>query len=90
MLVVKQTQMPLSTEELLKTIESNKSTVMFDYRGHPAEQILRNSTGEQARFKVALEKYAPVPSLLLISLSRGREAGFYKNVLIVLYVQGRA
>ena len=57
---MKQTLMPLTTEELIKTIESNQSTVMFWYRGDVNEDVLRNSSGQLARFGQALEKYPPV------------------------------
>jgi hypothetical protein len=76
MLVIKQPQMPLSTEELLKAVESNTSAVMFEFRGHSAEQILRKNITDQPRFKLALEKYAPVPLLLLISSSWEKGVGF--------------
>ncbi len=59
-LVVKQTLMPLTTEELIKTIESNQSTIMFQYRGDINEDILRKSTGQLARFEQAFDKYPPV------------------------------
>ena len=59
-LVVKQTLMPLTTEELIKTIESNQSTVMFRNRGHIFVNMIRNSTGQLARFGRAFDKYPPV------------------------------
>src|ERR1700679_347232 len=52
--------MPLTTEELIKTIESNQSTIMFRYRQHINEDIIRKSTGQLARFGQALDKYPPV------------------------------
>jgi hypothetical protein len=55
---VKQTLMPLSTEELIKTIESNQSTTMFRSREHLTEDIIR----QLARFEQALDKYPPVYS----------------------------
>ena len=57
---MKQTLMPLTTEELIKSIESNQSTIMFTSRGHINEDIIRNSTGQLARFGRALDKYPPV------------------------------
>ncbi len=47
-------------EELIKTIESNQSTIMFQYRGDITEDILHNTSGQQARFRPALNKYPPV------------------------------
>ena len=52
--------MPLTTEELIKTIESNQSTIMFEFQGHISEGIIRNSTGQLARFRQAFDKYPPV------------------------------
>ncbi len=52
--------MPLTTEEIIKTIESNQSAIMFQNRGHINEDIIRNSTGQLARFGPALDKYPPV------------------------------
>ncbi len=57
---MKQTLMPLTTEELIKTVESNQSTIMFDSRGHDTEDMMRNSTGRLARFEQAFQKYPPV------------------------------
>ena len=57
---MKQTLMPLTTEELIKTIESNQSTIMFYSRGASAENIIPKSTGQLARFGQALDKYPPV------------------------------
>jgi hypothetical protein len=56
---VKQTLMPLTAEELIKTIESNQLTVMFGYRGDTDEDMIRNSTGQLARFGQTLDKYPP-------------------------------
>jgi hypothetical protein len=53
---VKQTLMPLSTERLIKTIESNQSTTMFYNRG----DIRENSIRQLARLGQALDKYPPV------------------------------
>ena len=47
-------------EELIKTIESNQSTIMFSNRGAVTEDMIRNSTGQLARFGQALDKYPPV------------------------------
>jgi hypothetical protein len=52
--------MPLTTEELIKTIESNQSAVMFHYGGDVNEDIVRNSSGNLARFRQAFNKYPPV------------------------------
>jgi hypothetical protein len=52
--------MPLSTEQLIQTIENNQSTIMFQARGVIAETILRNSNDQLARFGRALDKYPPV------------------------------
>ena len=41
--------MPLTMEELIKTIETNQSTVMFRNRGHINEDAIRHSTGQLAR-----------------------------------------
>jgi hypothetical protein len=57
---VKQKLMPLTTEEIIKTIESNQSTIMFGNRGSFSENIIRSSTGQLARFRQALIKYPPV------------------------------
>jgi hypothetical protein len=57
---VKQTLMPLKTEEFIQTIESNQSTMMFLIRGHISENMIRNSTGRLARFGRALNEYPPV------------------------------
>jgi alpha-galactosidase/6-phospho-beta-glucosidase family protein len=46
--------MPLSTEMLFQDIENSKSTIMFRYREHIIEEILRNSIGD--RFEKALEQ----------------------------------
>lgn len=51
--------MPLSTDELIKVIETNQSSMMFEFQGHIVEQILRNSSGELAHFGKALLKYPP-------------------------------
>jgi hypothetical protein len=56
---VKQALMPLTTEELIKTIESNQSTVMFKYRRDFNQDIIRHSTGQLTRFGQALDKYPP-------------------------------
>ena len=52
--------MPLTTEGLINTIESNQSLIMFWWRGDINENIIRNSTGQLARLGRALNKYPPV------------------------------
>ncbi len=59
-LVVKHSIMPLTTEQLLKTIENKQSTAMFSARGSIGEEIFRNSSGQLGRFTKALDKYSPV------------------------------
>ncbi len=48
------------TKVIRETIESKKSTIMFYSRGDDDENIIRNSTGQLARFGQALNKYPPV------------------------------
>lgn len=58
---MKQSLMPLSTEELLKTFENNQLTIMFTYRGHINEKILRSGSGAEVKhIEKALEKYSPI------------------------------
>jgi hypothetical protein len=57
---VKQTLMPLSGEQLIRTIENNQTTLMFYGRGILVEAMFRNSTGELERFGRALDKYPPL------------------------------
>jgi hypothetical protein len=57
---VKQKLMPLTTEEIIKTIESSQSTIMFGNRGSSSENLIRSSTGHLGRLRQALEKYPPV------------------------------
>jgi hypothetical protein len=52
--------MPLTTEELIQTIENNHSTAMFSFRGHITENVILNSSGQLARFRQAFDKYPPV------------------------------
>ena len=52
--------MPLTTEELINTIEGHQSTIMFWNRGVVHEDMIRNSTGQLARIGRALDKYPPV------------------------------
>ena len=56
---MKQTLMPLSAEQLIKTIEKNETTIMFYTRGIAIDTMFRNSTGELERFGKALAKYPP-------------------------------
>jgi hypothetical protein len=56
MLVVKQDVMPLTIETILKHIQNDQPTIMFDFRGNFTESILRNSSGELAVFGKALDK----------------------------------
>jgi hypothetical protein len=49
--------MPLTTEELIKTVESHQSTIMFDFQGDIRANIIRNTTGQLARFGQALNKF---------------------------------
>jgi hypothetical protein len=61
MLVVKQTLVPLSTEEIIQLVEHNQSTLMFAHQSDSSEKIFRsNSSGKLARFGKAMDKYPPV------------------------------
>jgi hypothetical protein len=57
---VKQTVTPLSMDSLLKALDSNQSTIMFDVRGDVPESTLRNTSGVFAGFGKAMDKYPPV------------------------------
>jgi hypothetical protein len=59
-MVVKQTLVPLSTEQFMKTIENNQSRLMFAYHEHILEDTLRSDDSELDRFSLALKKYPPV------------------------------
>ncbi len=48
--------MPLTTEEIIKTIESNTTTIMFQNRKDVYEDMIR----QLARFRRAFNKYPPV------------------------------
>jgi len=49
---------PLTTEELLKRIEQNQSTLMFPLRNQPIEKLMRDS--ETNDFGRVLQKYPPI------------------------------
>jgi hypothetical protein len=59
-MVIKPKLMSLSNEELLKTIENNQTTVMFRYKEHTIDKLIRYSNGELDRIEVAIEKYPPL------------------------------
>jgi hypothetical protein len=61
--------MPLSTDELLKQIESNQSAIMLRYRDSNIDQILRSN--QLHHFKMTIEKYAPLYASDLVSDGNG-------------------
>jgi hypothetical protein len=55
---VKQSLLPLSTEELIETIEKNQTTTMFMFPGEYGEHYLRDLSGDELfRFIEAVNKY---------------------------------
>jgi hypothetical protein len=48
--------MPLTTEEILKTIENSESTFMFEFKYNYNENILRNSS----RFAKLMDRHPPI------------------------------
>jgi hypothetical protein len=59
-MVVKQSTMPLSTEELIETLKNNPSTILFPNRDYVGEKILRNSSdGQLIFFEMMINKYPP-------------------------------
>jgi hypothetical protein len=52
--------MPLSTNELVQRLENNQSTLLFQYRGDTASEIVRNHDGEFKRIGNVIEKYPPI------------------------------
>jgi hypothetical protein len=58
MLVVKQSLVPLSTDQLITKIENNELTTMFVSKGHLTENLFRtkNTAGLESS-RTAFEKY---------------------------------
>jgi hypothetical protein len=76
MLVVKQSIVPPSTEDLIRTVENNQTTIMFFDRGDIAEKILRStSIGHRL-----LEKYPPIYINDLVTNWYGRQTPLVRKI----------